>query len=83
MPFNFGPSCYSHFFVDSHLDAGPGICAGRALAMHEMRAVLFALVRRFDLRFAKGFIKERWFQGITDHYTYLTGKLDAELKERK
>jgi hypothetical protein len=61
---------------------GPGTCPGRALAMHEMRAVLFSLLRRFDFRFAEGGSTETWFRDLRDHYTYLKGKLEVQLEER-
>jgi cytochrome P450 len=39
---------------------GWGACIGRVAALRAMRAVLAALVRRFDMRFAPGFDVDEW-----------------------
>jgi cytochrome P450 len=61
---------------------GPGNCVGRALAMNEMRAVLAALVRRFDMRLASGFEPGEWEQKLVDGYTLGRGALPVIMSGR-
>jgi cytochrome P450 len=61
---------------------GPGNCVGRSLALHELRTVLAAVVRRFDARFAPGFKAQDWIDQLSDHYILVRGKLDVVLSKR-
>jgi hypothetical protein len=47
-----------------------------------MRAVLAALVRRFDLRFAPGFRPEGWIEELRDHAILVRGKLEVVLSKQ-
>jgi cytochrome P450 len=40
--------------------AGWGACVGRGVALRAMRAVIAALVRRFDIELAPGFDRLAW-----------------------
>ena len=55
--------------------AGPQNCVGKGLAMMEMRAVLCALVQRFDMRPAKGFRMESWEENLQDVFVTTRGPL--------
>jgi cytochrome P450 len=54
---------------------GPTNCAGRALALHEMRTVLVTLVRRFDFAFAPGFEAQDWINQLRDRFLLIRGQL--------
>jgi cytochrome P450 len=62
--------------------AGPGNCVGRTLAKTEMRAVLAALVRRFDVRFADGFQPASWEEALEDQYILTCGTLPVVMTKR-
>jgi hypothetical protein len=47
-----------------------------------MRAVLGALVRRFDVRFADGFEPASWEAGLEDHYILTRGPLPVVITKR-
>jgi cytochrome P450 len=61
---------------------GPGNCIGRPLALHEMRAVLAAVLHRFDLRFAPGFRPEDWLDKLRDNYILVRSRLEVVLSKR-
>jgi cytochrome P450 len=61
---------------------GPANCAGRALALHEMRTVLAALVRRFDVVFAPGFEAKDWINQLKDHFLMIRGQLPVLVRDR-
>lgn len=85
MPFNYGSCRQSLLWVGVvylTADLGPGNCVGRSLALHEMRAVIAAVLRRFDLRFAPGFQPDDWLNQLTDHYVLVRGKLEVVLSKR-
>jgi hypothetical protein len=52
------------------------------LALHELRAVIAAVLRRFNLHFAPGFRQEDWLDQLTDHYVLVRGKLEVILSKR-
>ena len=62
---------------------GPQNCAGKAVALLEMRAVLCALLQRFELKRADGVRLEDWVDGIEDCYvTRCSGSLTVSLQPR-
>jgi cytochrome P450 len=61
---------------------GPANCVGRALALHELRTVISALVRRFDLEFAPDFKAEDWANQLVDKFVMLNGPLRVVLRAR-
>ncbi len=62
---------------------GPQNCAGKAVAQLEMRAVLCALIQRFDLKRAEGARLEDWEDGIEDCYvTRCSGSLIVDFQLR-
>jgi cytochrome P450 len=48
---------------------GPYSCAGKALAMMEMRSVIGRVISEFDVRLPEDFVAERYWEGIKDHVT--------------
>jgi hypothetical protein len=50
--------------------------------MHEMRTVLAAFVRRFDVQFAPGFQLEDWTSKLEDQYILTHGHLPVVLSKR-
>lgn len=66
---------------------GPANCAGKSLALTEMRAVIALLLKRFDLGFeSKGNLKverARWEGQMKDRFVFAKGKLPIWLKERR
>jgi hypothetical protein len=85
VPFSFGscsPSSCLASAVCSFQLTGPHNCAGRALALFEMRVVLAELVRRFDISLAKGMTAEVWEAGLREWSVLATGSLWVVLEER-
>jgi cytochrome P450 len=48
---------------------GPYSCAGKALAMMELRSVISRVISEFDVKVPEGFDGQRYFDGIKDHVT--------------
>ncbi|EJD01468.1 cytochrome P450 [Fomitiporia mediterranea MF3/22] len=61
---------------------GPENCAGRALAMAELRMAVALLVQRFDMRFEEGYDPREWNDKLEDWFIMLTGKLPVVLTVR-
>jgi cytochrome P450 len=61
---------------------GPGNCIGRTLAMNKMRAVLAALVRRFDMQLVPVFKPGNWEQKLVDGYVLGCGALPVIMSAR-
>ena len=60
---------------------GPQNCAGKSLAIMEVRAVLCALVQRFDMQAAKGSSDlENWEKNVHDMYVTTRGPLKVNLQ---
>jgi cytochrome P450 len=55
---------------------------GRALARLELRTVLAAFVRRYELRFAPGYAAEDWFDNLGDGFTMIRPPLRVVLSRR-
>lgn len=61
---------------------GPANCAGRNLALAEMRVVVALLMQRFEMRFSRGYNPSRWEEDTEDFYILKTGKLPVVLTPR-
>jgi len=61
---------------------GPANCAGRNLALVEMRIVVALLIQRFEMRFMQGYDPSRWEEDTEDFYVLKTGKLPIVLTPR-
>lgn len=60
--------------------AGPQNCAGRAIAQQEMRAVLCAILRKFEIEIAEGFDLDSWDRNLKDYYISHRGPLMVRIK---
>lgn len=61
---------------------GPANCAGRNLALVEMRMVVALLMQRFEIRFAKGYDPKRWEVESEDYFILKSRKLPVVLTPR-
>ncbi|KAI0028043.1 high nitrogen upregulated cytochrome P450 monooxygenase 2 [Vararia minispora EC-137] len=74
------PHTPAAFFPFSY---GPTACAGKHLALLELRVVLCWLFQRFDLAFAaQGVEGDRWEDGLRDFYIARKGKMWVKMSER-
>lgn len=48
---------------------GPYGCAGKGLALMELRCVVARVVREFDVVLPKGFVEGAYWEGVRDHFT--------------
>ena len=65
---------------------GPANCAGKNLAMLEMRCVICALMQKFDMKFGVNGNdrdnSETWDEGLNDYFMFQVGKLMVRLTRR-
>ena len=61
---------------------GSANCAGKPLAMIELRLMTCLIVRTFELSFEDGYDPSRWEEGILDRFLMVKGKLPVKLKTR-
>ncbi|KAL1694972.1 cytochrome P450 [Schizophyllum commune] len=76
-PFNLNRAAFIPF---SH---GPANCVGKQLAYMEMRMLLCATLRRFDLRFADGWDPKEWEDGLQGFFVMVKGKMPVVVSERR
>ncbi|KAF7797907.1 hypothetical protein EIP86_009113 [Pleurotus ostreatoroseus] len=62
---------------------GPMVCAGKAVALAEMRAVVCAIVREFDLAVADQATVDNWEDSLREAFITLRGPLLVTLKCRE
>jgi len=62
---------------------GPANCAGKNLALAEMRAVVAVLVQRFDIGFADGYDVKSYEESVEDRFITQVGELRVSLKVRR
>jgi len=62
---------------------GPANCAGKNLALAEMRAVVAVLVQRFDIGFADGFDVKSYEESVEDRFITQVGELRVSLRVRR
>lgn len=61
---------------------GPANCAGKNLALAEMRAVVAVLVQRFDIAFAEEYDVDMYKVTMEDRFITQVGELKVVLSER-
>ncbi|KAH8108748.1 high nitrogen upregulated cytochrome P450 monooxygenase 2 [Phellopilus nigrolimitatus] len=61
---------------------GPEICAGRNLALTELRMVVSLIIQRFEVRFASGYDPREWETKLEDWFTMKNGRLPVVLTSR-
>lgn len=62
--------------------SGPRICAGKSLAMNEMRVIASFIVQRFDIKVAPGYDLNQWEKELEDFFILKKGKLPVLLTKR-
>ncbi|KAL4957948.1 cytochrome P450 monooxygenase [Aspergillus filifer] len=63
-------------------NAGPYACAGKQLALMELRSALAGLLKRYDVTFAPGENKEQWLGGLKDTFTLVAPPLPLIFNRR-
>ena len=59
------------------------VCAGKAVALAEMRAVACAIIREFDLEVADQATVEKWEDSLREAFITLRGPLLVTLRRRE
>jgi len=62
---------------------GPANCAGKALAMLELRAVMSLFIMHFDMEFDDNFDPKSWLDSLKDYFVMDSGKLMVKLRIRR
>lgn len=62
---------------------GPANCAGKPLAMLELRVVVSLLVMHFDMEFGDDFDPKTWIESLNDFFLMEGGKLMVKLRVRR
>lgn len=57
-------------------------CAGKSLALAEMRAVIVCLIQKFDIRFQDRYDTRRWEKEKVDSFVLQVGELPVVLSLR-
>jgi cytochrome P450 len=83
----FSPVNQSNFVLEKTafvpFSSGPRNCVGKSLATNEMRAVVSAVVQRFDMEVASGYDLDKWEGTLADWFVLLkNGDLPVILTER-
>ena len=63
--------------------AGPMVCAGKAVAQTEMRAVVCAVIQRFEVTFANEASMDAWEGKVEEVFTTRRGSLPVRVSVRK
>ena len=61
---------------------GPANCAGKMLALAEIRVVTALLLQRFDFAFEKGYDTSRWEKEMNNYFVLRLGRLPVVLTRR-
>lgn len=61
---------------------GPENCAGRNLAVIELRVITALMVRQFDMKFASGYDQDEWPNSMEDYFVMKIGPLPVNIKSR-
>lgn len=61
---------------------GPAQCAGKPLAMMELRVVLAMWMSKFEIKLKDGFDKEAWVDALTDRLTLFRDPVLVDIKRR-
>lgn len=61
---------------------GPENCAGRSLAMNELRVITALMMRHFDMKLADGYDPKAWQDQLKDWFIMSVGTLPVQLTLR-
>ncbi|KAI0344473.1 cytochrome P450 [Trametopsis cervina] len=62
---------------------GPANCAGKNLALQEMRMVMCHTMQKLNLQFESGWKSLDWAQSLQDRLVYRTGRLPVIIRRRR
>ena len=62
---------------------GPANCVGKQLAYREMRLVIAALVKKYDIRFADGYEADKYVSQLKDDTVLTKGELPVIITKRQ
>lgn len=62
---------------------GPANCAGKPLAMMEMRILIAEVMRHFEVTFEQGYDPTQWERELLDRFVMVKGQLRVALRLRK
>ncbi|KAF9444394.1 cytochrome P450 [Macrolepiota fuliginosa MF-IS2] len=62
---------------------GPANCAGKPIALIEMRLAIANTVRRFDMAFDDDFDPDQWERELLDRFVIVKGQLNVALRLRR
>jgi hypothetical protein len=58
-------------------------CAGKSLALQELRMVTCVLLQKFEFEFAPGWEAKEWDKNLSDCFILVKGRLPVVLKGKK
>ena len=61
---------------------GPGSCAGKPLAILELRIVIATLMQKFEMQFAEGYDISEWEEAKEDWFAMKNGRLPVTIRLR-
>lgn len=76
------PPVHIHLPAFIPFSAGPANCAGKNLALVEMRMVIALLIQRFEMRFEDGYDASEWEKSLEEWFLLVTGKLPIVFQRR-
>ncbi|PAV19188.1 cytochrome P450 [Pyrrhoderma noxium] len=62
---------------------GPGSCAGKPLAILELRIVIATLMQKFEMQFAEGYDISEWEEAKEDWFAMKNGRLPVTIRLRR
>ncbi|KAH0838343.1 high nitrogen upregulated cytochrome P450 monooxygenase 2 [Lanmaoa asiatica] len=62
---------------------GPANCAGKPLAILELRAVVSLIIMHFDMEFDDSFDPKTWMESLKDYFLLESGKLMVKMRVRR
>ena len=73
---------HAHTHMHTHA-SGPTSCAGKGLALLELRTVICSLIQKFDFELAPGFKPDDWERNLMDCFILVKGELPVRVKTRR
>lgn len=61
---------------------GPANCAGKMLALSEIRSITALLLQRFEIKFEPGYDPARWEKEVNNYFVFRQGPLPVVLSMR-
>ena len=77
-----GKSAHTNLAAFIPFSYGPENCAGRSLAMNELRMITALMLRHFDMKLANGYDPNDWQKELQDWFIMSIGPLPVQLTLR-